>query len=139
LIESWGAFGIRQGTETVRVADLKADVQRVWVKDTYRHNLVFLAAALLAFVVVGVLFLAKPLASDPWPAAMGSVVVLMLASLAFVALDPHRVEFACFKYSSGVLAMVVGRLGSHQDQFEPFVRALASRIPTPADAGGPQV
>ena len=70
---------------------------------------------------------------------VGDPVSIAWVGLAFIAgmlgallmlrlLAPFRIEYAWFKYKSGIVGLAVARIGKHSADFDAFVQGLEFRI-----------
>jgi hypothetical protein len=114
-------------TRSVPLTDLSPTADHTWHKHVFRHKVsAGVVGAAIPLGTLALLYLDVSRATWLWFAA--GLVVALASSVAYSIVDPARVEYAWFRYRSGVSAFTIGSSGPDSSNFGSFVAMLERRI-----------
>jgi hypothetical protein len=120
-------FGRVLGRRSVPLRELGLSADRTWHKDERRHKVAGGVVG-LAIPIGGFALWRLDASGAAWLRFAVGVVAALAGSVIYSILDPHRVEYAWFRYRSGVTAFTICRSGADALDFDAFVARLEQKI-----------
>ncbi len=115
------------GRRSFSLTDLAPSADHTWHPHENRHKLV---GALVAVAIPTAAFALWHLATSEmaWLWFAVGTVVGIACVIAYAMLDPSRLEYAWFRYRSGIVAFTISRDGGDKRGFDTFIEHLERDI-----------